>query len=53
MKCAVCGKVKKTVNLTVSRGQLLFGGFPVRYEYMCVSCDTRLAKKIDRQLARR
>lgn len=55
-KCAMCGKSKRTVELSPSRRQLLFGplslplGHYVTYEYRCQACETKLGKQIDRML---
>ena len=46
MKCEICGKDKKTVELQPSRKQLIFGGFPIRFEYRCQRCETILAKQL-------
>ena len=46
--CAICNKSKKTITRQPSRSQLIFGGFPVRYENRCQACETKLVKQLER-----
>ena len=48
--CARCKQKKKDCSLEPSRSQLIFGGFPVKYEYRCPACERELCKKIDKML---
>ena len=44
--CNMCGMEKK-VEVQPSRSQLMCGGFPVKYENRCSSCERKLVKQIN------
>jgi hypothetical protein len=52
MKCTDCGKTKKTVQYSQSARTLVFGGWNNRPVFRCQSCETKLAKRIERMLSK-
>lgn len=48
----MCKKEKKVVFCQPSRTQLMMGGYPVKMENRCQACETKLAKKIEKLLAK-
>jgi hypothetical protein len=48
--CDVCGERKKNVSLEPSRSQLLFGGFKLKFENRCRSCERKVSKWVDKLL---
>lgn len=48
--CDMCHKPKKNVELQPSRRQLIYGGFPQRYEYRCPACESKVDRWIQRIL---
>jgi hypothetical protein len=49
-KCDICGKENSSVELQLSRKQLIFGGYPVNFEYHCLKCRKKEIKTINRIL---
>lgn len=45
-RCVICGSYRD-VERELSRSQLLFGGFDVKYELRCKKCEAELCQKID------
>jgi hypothetical protein len=46
--CSMCRKHKKNLSLEPSRSQLIFGGFPVKLEYRCQSCENKVIKSVEK-----
>lgn len=45
--CSMCNE-EKNCSYEPTRSALTFGGFPVRYEYRCASCEREVCKSIDK-----
>jgi hypothetical protein len=41
MKCVMCGTENDTVDSQPTRSQLIFGGFPMRWENRCRKCEKK------------
>jgi hypothetical protein len=52
MMCDVCKTDKTSTTLQPSRSQLIFGGFPARYENRCDQCEKELGKRLSAMIER-
>lgn len=50
MLCAVCQKDRKRVEYAPTLNQLVFGGFPVKMQWRCPTCEKQLATQVGRIL---
>ena len=50
MICDRCKQDKDNVSVEPSRSQLMFGGFPVKYEKRCEDCEKELIRQINKVL---